>query len=300
MPVKNKNFPSNNNYVGEITSLNEKEAQVISKEVKTTDCAKKSEENTFTKTNTFSMPIKTDEIDNSLGNAMVRYKSTESGTPIVIGSSTKPLLLMGSNERPSFTNSGSDFKGKSIALLEDVESKQDTLTAGDGITIDNNVISATSSGGSDDFTIHQMTISFNDSVDFILTMNKTTLNIIKNTIINKVKDEEEEEIDWDTAVTRFKTKYNGLGKRDRFLLLRDTIFTAVYDTIIYVTYKMEIYPTCVYTAYCTVEQQMTYGTLVYYYEPSKWVDETSAEITFTAHCASVDASGNAMKEITID
>lgn len=131
-------------------------------------------------------------------------------------------------------------------------------------------------------------------------MQKTTLDMIKDAIINKVKEEEEEEVDWDTAVSRFKTKYNNLGKRDRFLLLKDTIFISVYRTIIYVYDNMEMYPACVYNSYCTVEEQMTYGTLVYYYEPSKWVEETSAEVTFTAHCASIDDSGYPLLEITID
>ena len=123
MPVRNKNFPSNNNYIGEISSLNDKEVEVISKEVKadTTDCAKKAEENAFTKTNTFSMPIKIDEIDNSLGNAMVRYKSTESNTPIVIGSINKPIVFMGSQSRPTYADTGSDFVGNALALKSDVD-----------------------------------------------------------------------------------------------------------------------------------------------------------------------------------
>ena len=86
----------------------------------TSDCAKKSEDNTFSGTNTFSSPIKADEIDNSLGNSMLRYKSTESNTPVVAGTSEKPLVLMGSGTRPTYSASGSDFVGSDIALVSDV------------------------------------------------------------------------------------------------------------------------------------------------------------------------------------
>lgn len=69
---------------------------------------------------TMTGPLQIDEIDNTSGNAMVRYKSTESNTPIVFGSSNRPVVLMGSKSRPSYSKLGSDFAGTYLPLYEDL------------------------------------------------------------------------------------------------------------------------------------------------------------------------------------
>ena len=104
---------------------------------------------------TFTSEIKTNQIANENDNAMVRFKETEGKN--VFGGITYDCVLMGKSSRPFYSNNGSDFSGNEIALMSDVSAsessmqalineKQDKLTAGDGITISNNVISA--SGGS--------------------------------------------------------------------------------------------------------------------------------------------------------
>lgn len=62
--------------------------------------------------------IKTNEIDNLNGNAIVRYKDTEGKT--VIGTSEKPTVLMGSTDRPYYSKDGSNFTGEELALKSDV------------------------------------------------------------------------------------------------------------------------------------------------------------------------------------
>ena len=104
-----------------------------------------SDEQTITGQKTFTAHIKNDEIDNTNGNAMLRYKSTEN--KVVVGGSTIPTTIMGSGDRPTYSKDGSDFNGSPLALLSDVDNKQDKLTAGKNIKIEDNVISATSSGG---------------------------------------------------------------------------------------------------------------------------------------------------------
>ena len=73
---------------------------------------------TINGTKTFSSPIKTDEIDNTNGNAIARYKSTEN--KVVLGGSTIPTTIMGSGDRPTYSKDGSDFDGEPLALLSDV------------------------------------------------------------------------------------------------------------------------------------------------------------------------------------
>lgn len=58
--------------------------------------------------------IKTNEIDNLNGNAIVRYKDTEGKT--VIGTSEKPTVLMGSSDRPYYSKDGSDFNGTELEI----------------------------------------------------------------------------------------------------------------------------------------------------------------------------------------
>lgn len=123
---------------------------------------------------TFTSEVKTNQIANVNDNAMVRFKETEGKN--VFGGISYDCVLMGKSSRPFYSKDGSDFNGNEVALMSDVsetlvsansyadtkasnvlssaksytdtqvEAKQDKLTAGDGITISNNVISA--SGGS--------------------------------------------------------------------------------------------------------------------------------------------------------
>lgn len=67
---------------------------------------------------TFTSEIKTNQIANENDNAMLRYKPTEN--KIVVGGSTIETTLMGKGERPTYSNDGSDFEGKELALLSDV------------------------------------------------------------------------------------------------------------------------------------------------------------------------------------
>ena len=110
-----------------------------------TDYVDLSSEQTISGVKTFSNEVKTNQIANANDNAMLRYKETEN--KVVVGGSTIPTTIMGSGDRPTYSKDGSDFNGSPLALLNDVDSKQDKLTAGDNIKIEGNVISATSSGG---------------------------------------------------------------------------------------------------------------------------------------------------------
>lgn len=78
-----------------------------------------SDEQTITGAKTFTSPIKTSEIDNTSGNAMLRDKSTEGA--IVLGSSAKKAVIMGSGDRPTYSKDGSDFTGSELALKSDIE-----------------------------------------------------------------------------------------------------------------------------------------------------------------------------------
>ncbi len=77
-----------------------------------------SDAQTITGAKTFSSPIKTEEIDNTSGNAMLRNKSTEGA--IVLGSSAKKAVIMGSGDRPTYSKDGSDFTGSELALKSDI------------------------------------------------------------------------------------------------------------------------------------------------------------------------------------
>lgn len=80
--------------------------------------------------------LKVDEIDNTYGNALVRYKSTESKN--VFGGSNYDCVLMGNSTRPYYSNNGSDFSGNELALKSDIDTKQDTLVSGTNIKTINN------------------------------------------------------------------------------------------------------------------------------------------------------------------
>ena len=78
----------------------------------------------FSNTITSTSIVKADEIDNSSGNAMLRYKLTEN--KVVLGGSTKPTVIMGSTTRPYYSNSGSDFTGVELALKSDISGSTGT------------------------------------------------------------------------------------------------------------------------------------------------------------------------------
>ncbi len=69
---------------------------------------------------TFKSPIKTNEIDNESGNALLRYKETEAKN--VVGGVNYDLTLMGKSDRPKYSKDGSDFEGEELALNKDVSS----------------------------------------------------------------------------------------------------------------------------------------------------------------------------------
>lgn len=106
---------------------------------------------TINGTKTFSSPIKTDEIDNTNGNAIARYKSTEN--KVVLGGSTIPTTIMGSGDRPTYSKNGSDFSGEPLALLSDV-------SGGGGVSVKTKTFTFTT----DMFLAQdEETISLNDS-----------------------------------------------------------------------------------------------------------------------------------------
>lgn len=86
---------------------------------------------TITGSKTFKSPIKTNEIDNENGNALLRFKETEEKN--VVGGSNYNLTLMGKGERPNYSNEGSDFEGKPLALKKDVDDNWNLLMANLGI-----------------------------------------------------------------------------------------------------------------------------------------------------------------------
>ncbi len=85
----------------------------------------------ITGTKTFTSPIKTNEIDNTNGNALLRYKSTEGKN--VVGGSNVDLTLMGKSDRPTYSKDGANFTGNELALKSDVDSHWNTLMANLGI-----------------------------------------------------------------------------------------------------------------------------------------------------------------------
>lgn len=80
---------------------------------------------TITGSKTFKSPIKSNEIDNENGNAMLRYKETEGKN--VVGGSNYPLTLMGSGDRPHYSKDGSNFEGNPLALKSDVDTNWNLL-----------------------------------------------------------------------------------------------------------------------------------------------------------------------------
>lgn len=90
------------------------------------DMVTKSTAQTVSGQKTFSSAIKADELDNSSGNALVRYKSAEGKN--VFGGVNFPAVIMGKDARPYYSKSGSDFAGSEIALLSDFSSYVTTDT----------------------------------------------------------------------------------------------------------------------------------------------------------------------------
>ncbi len=72
--------------------------------------------------------LKTDEIDNTSGNALVRYKSAEAKN--VFGGVNYDAVIMGKSDRPYYSKDGTNFSGAELALKSDI----------DGITIDGGLL----------------------------------------------------------------------------------------------------------------------------------------------------------------
>ena len=70
--------------------------------------------------------IKANEIDNTNGSALVRYKSTEAKN--VFGGVNYDVVLMGKSTRPYYSKSGSDFSGSELALKSDVDTLSSSTT----------------------------------------------------------------------------------------------------------------------------------------------------------------------------
>lgn len=75
-------------------------------------------EQTISGVKTFSSYIKTPQVANSNGNALIREKSTEGKS--VFGNDSTGAVIMGNGDRPYYSKSGSDFVGEEIALLSDI------------------------------------------------------------------------------------------------------------------------------------------------------------------------------------
>lgn len=80
-------------------------------------------EQTISGIKTFSNYIKTPQVANSNGNALVRYKDTE--VKSVFGNDSSAAVLMGNADRPYYSKIGSDFDGSQIALLSDIGQSTD-------------------------------------------------------------------------------------------------------------------------------------------------------------------------------
>ena len=89
-----------------------------------------------TSTGEFNIQVRTDNINNTNGNAMVRYKSTEN--KVVLGGSTIPTTIMGSGDRPNYSKNGSDFSGNPLALKSDVDTETTERKAQD-TTLQSNI-----------------------------------------------------------------------------------------------------------------------------------------------------------------
>ncbi len=89
---------------------------------------------------TFTGLVKTNEIDNTNGNALVRYKSTEAVN--VYGGANYNCLLMGKGDRPYYSKDGSDFTGVELALMSDVESVLPDNPTDDGSYVLGNTVAS--------------------------------------------------------------------------------------------------------------------------------------------------------------
>lgn len=84
--------------------------------------------------------IKTPQISNLNGNALVRYKDTENVS--VFGGVNSKAVIMGSEDRPYYSKDGSDFTGVELALKSDITSggsslPDDPTTDGDYALVNN-------------------------------------------------------------------------------------------------------------------------------------------------------------------
>lgn len=80
--------------------------------------------------------------DHYVSNTKLETLIKSTSQAVAVGNSILPLELVGSDERVTYKSKGAG-KTYTLATTEDVEDKQDKLTAGDNITITGNVISAT-------------------------------------------------------------------------------------------------------------------------------------------------------------
>lgn len=75
---------------------------------------------------TFSDGIAVNQINGIAGSALVRYRVSEDKT--VFGNADSNAVIMGSGDRPYYSNNGIDYKGVELALKRDVESKFDLIS----------------------------------------------------------------------------------------------------------------------------------------------------------------------------
>ena len=134
---------------------------------------------TISGTKTFSSPIKTDEIDNTNGNAIARYKSTEN--KVVLGGSTIPTTIMGSGDRPTYSKNGSDFDGEPLALLSDV-------SGGGGVSVKTKTFTFTTDMF---YSVYENRLEYDSegitvSTEYIDFMNRNNV-ILNELIINSYK-----------------------------------------------------------------------------------------------------------------
>lgn len=71
--------------------------------------------------------IKTPQVANLVGGALVRYKDTENVS--VFGGSGSKCVLMGNSDRPTYSKDGADFDGKPLALSADLDSINTSIEA---------------------------------------------------------------------------------------------------------------------------------------------------------------------------
>lgn len=109
-------------------------------DIKFNDCLKTSGNQTATGVKSFTDGIDVDTINSkATGNSMLRmfYETASKLYRVLVGSVLRPLTLLGNGDRPYYAKDGEGFEQKGIALLNDLDTKQDKLVSGTNIkTID--------------------------------------------------------------------------------------------------------------------------------------------------------------------